>query len=437
MKDRDTVTAVAPGTLAAFSTHARCIEAREPVIGAWAHLDLEGAARQVEQAERIGQGVPDEEREPRLMGALAGVPIGIKDVFDTVDMPTCYGSPIFAGHRPKQDAWIVRRLREAGAAIVGKTESTEFAYLHPARTTHPMDAARTPGGSSSGSAAAVAAGMVPLAIGTQTAGSTIRPAAYCGVFGFKPTFGIVPMTGCRALAPSLDTVGLFAHDLSLLARLAGVLSNGQIAGGPSTQTAPPRVRIAAPTPWGCEDSMHRLFEDLGRRLNAVASCDGAQFIDAEETIALHRLTLSYEAHQEYRGLVQAHGREISEPFHALMKEGASHTGAAYASALQRRREMRAGIDREFAHFDVLLLPSAPGEAPLRSGGSTGNPDCCRLASLLGLPAITVPAGTGPAGLPLGVQLVGRAGGDSRLLEAAGWFTAFLAGEQGRGQRAAR
>lgn len=391
---------------------ARRIRELEPSVGAWEHVDFE-------IMERWSVSL----RATASDSAIAGLPVGIKDVFDTADMPTTYGSQLYAGHQPKEDAWVVRRLREAGAVIIGKTVTTEFAYLQPARTANPLDLARTPGGSSSGSAAAVASGMVALALGTQTAGSTIRPAAYCGVFGFKPTFGVVPMQGCRPLAPSLDTVGMFSRELPLLGKLAQTLSNGFIRSGTLSASTAPRVRLASPRTWGCEDQMHELFDFVAKRLALAASCEEAQ-LPATEVTRLHRLILSYEAASEYRELVRTNESRVSEPFRALVEEGSSHTAAGYQEALLHTAELRTLFDHKFADFDVLVLPSATGEAPLRTSG-TGNPDCCRLASLLGLPAINVPAGTGRSGLPLGIQLVCKAGDDSKLLQLAGWMASVL------------
>lgn len=393
----------------AWADTLRAIHELEPRIDAWTCLAPQPEA----SLNTIG-------------GLLAGIPVGIKDVFDTADMPTTYGSPIFAGHRPREDAWIVQRLREAGAFVIGKTATTEFAYLSPTRTRNPHDPERTPGGSSSGSAAAVAAGMVPLAIGTQTAGSTIRPAAYCGVLGYKPSFGLVPMQGCRHLAPSLDTVGLFARDIPLLARAIHVLSSGQVNATLSTAQVAPRIRYLHPRAWQADPAVQHLFDQTIKHLQTHANvpCEPLQGLDIEEITRLHRTILSYEAEREFRVLVQQHAPLISAPFQALMQEGQAHTQAHYQTARHRTQDWRETLNHGFTTFDLLLLPSAAGEAPGRSEG-TGNPDCCRLASLLGLPVISLPAGTGPNGMPLGLQLVARLGNDADLLRNAVWLAESL------------
>lgn len=392
---------------AAFAECLARIEAREPAVGAWAYVDLASLVQAL--AQRAGRAV---------QGPLDGVLVGVKDMFDTADMPTGYGSPLFAAHRPREDAWVVQRLRAAGAVVAGKTVSTEFAYLQPGKTAHPLDPSRTAGGSSSGSAAAVAAGMVPLAIGTQTAGSTLRPAAYCGVYGYKPTHGLVPLAGCRPLAPSLDTVGLFARTLSGLADLAGVLSNGRIAAARPTA---PRIRWLPMDALACDAAVR---DGIGRLMRAAAAA-GAQVAIAEdfplrELVDLHHRVMAYEAAQLHGALVDAHADQVSAVFQALVLQGRGAAPAEDAQARHRTAVLRQRIALAFADFDVLVLPSAGEEAPVRTAG-TGNPDWCRPASLLGFPALSVPIGLGAAGLPIGVQLVGRPHGDTALLGFAQWL----------------
>lgn len=393
----------------AFAHCSRQIRLLEPTINAWESIDLGRIAGELERVWHAG-----------LPGRLAGTLVGVKDVFDTVDMPTRYGSPIFAQHQPVQDAWVVRRMRDAGMVIAGKTVTTEFAYLHPAKTANPADLSRTPGGSSSGSAAAVAAGMVPLAIGTQTAGSTVRPAAYCGVYGYKPTYGLVPLDGCRHLAPSLDTVGLFACGLSELEALAQLLSQGRILPG-AQHPAPPRVCAVLPENGPSDAAVRAAFAALLARVRSTGvPLEVAQAFPLEECVRLHRCIMAYEAAAEFRALVDEHPTQISPEFQALMREGRAFSRDDYDAAQQRTAALRRWMDQEFERFDLLLLPSAAEEAPLRSAG-TGNPDWCRPASLLGLPAMNVPIGTGQSGLPVGVQIVGRTHGDSQLLASARWL----------------
>lgn len=396
--------------LQAFPDCVRRIRLLEPVVNAWETIDLDRIALELERAWRSA-------RPGRLVGTL----VGVKDVFDTADMPTRYGSPLFAQHRPAKDAWVVQRLREADAVIAGKTVSTEFAYLHPSKTAHPVDPSRTPGGSSSGSAAAVAAGMVPLAIGTQTAGSTLRPAAYCGIYGYKPTYSLVPMDGCLRLAPSLDTVGLFARELPALETLAQWLSQDRIMPEAAKAAEPPRIRVVDPGRGPCDASVREAFSALLERIAATgAQVDMADTFPLTELVALHRRIMSYEAAAELGAHADAHPAQVSAEFHALVQEGYACARADYDAAQQRTAALRHWMDREFEQFDMLLLPSAGEEAPLRSAG-TGNPDWCRPASLLGLPAMNVPVGTGRSGLPIGVQIVGRAHQDARLLASARWL----------------
>ncbi|WP_326537438.1 amidase [Pseudorhodoferax sp.] len=395
--------------LHAYAHCARQVRLLEPVVNAWETIDLGRIAYELERVWQAG-----------LPGRMAGTLVGVKDVFDTADMPTRYGSPIFARHQPGQDAWVVRRMREAGLVIAGKTVTTEFAYLHPGKTANPADPTRSPGGSSSGSAAAVAADMVPLAIGTQTAGSTLRPAAYCGVYGYKPTYGIVPMDGCRPLAPSLDTVGLFARELDDLEALAQLLSQGSILTG-VTKASPPRICVVPPEIGPSDAAVRAAFATLLSRLRSTGvPLELASGFPLQECVRLHRCIMAYEAAAGFRDLVEAHPTLISPEFQTLMHEGRACAHDDYAAARNRVDALRHWMDRAFDRFDLLLLPSAAEEAPLRTTG-TGNPDWCRPASLLGLPAMNVPIGRSRAGLPLGVQIVARAHHDVQLLAAARWL----------------
>lgn len=400
--------------LHAFSHLSRQVRLVEPVVKAWENIDLGRIAHELERVWQAG-----------LPGRLAGTLVGVKDVFDTADMPTRYGSPIFARHQPARDAWVVRRMREAGLVIAGKTVTTEFAYLHPSKTANPVDPSRTPGGSSSGSAAAVAAGMVPLAIGTQTAGSTLRPAAYCGVYGYKPTYGVVPMDGCRPLAPSLDTVGLFARELDDMEALVQLLSEGRImAVGVGKASPAPRMRVVLPELGPSDTAVRAAFASLLARLrSADVPLELLSGFPLEECVRLHRGIMAYEAAAGFRELVEAHPGWVSHEFQALMREGLACTREDHAAAQRRVAELRHWIDGEFERFDVLLLPSAAEEAPLCAAG-TGNPDWCRPASLLGLPAMNVPVGRSRSGLPLGVQIVARAHHDAQLLAAARWLASL-------------
>jgi Asp-tRNA(Asn)/Glu-tRNA(Gln) amidotransferase A subunit family amidase len=381
------------------------IQAREPELRAWAHLDPEAALAQAR--ERDGE-------ESR--GPLHGLPVGVKDVIDTADLPTEYGSPIYARHRPRRDADCVAWLREAGAVVLGKTVTTEFATYDPPPTVNPLDPARTPGGSSSGSAAAVAAGMVPLALGTQTAGSVIRPASFCGVAGLKPTHGWRSIAGIKRLSDRLDTLGLFGRSVADAALLG------------SWEVPPPREpRLAfARTPWWdeLEDGGRAALEDAATRLGATElelPPEFAGLAAAQETVmafdVAHNLEPEWLEHRD--GLSEAMGEYI-ERGRAVTAEEAE-AGAALG------QRCHAALPEVIGRYDALLVPGVLGEAPLRSEGHTGDPLLCRAWTLLGAPAISVPGLVGPAGMPIGVQLVGLPGGEERLLGAAAWVETALSG----------
>jgi amidase len=387
---------------------AACIEAREPAIGAWHWYD---AARLTAEAQRL-DGLTQR-------GPLHGVPIAIKDVIDTVDMPTGYGSTLYEGFRPPADASCVALLRDAGALIAGKTVSTEFAFKAPGKTRHPFAPDRTPGGSSSGSAAAVAAGMVPFALGTQTSGSTIRPAAFCGIVGYKPSFGLIDRTGIKVLADSLDTIGLFARTVSDIALLAAELS-----GRPSlaSAVAPPALRLAVfRTPvWHlAEADAQAVFEDsLGKLARAGARPEAID--DPGDFMALlsaHETVMQWEVPRAlaYERLA---GSDALQP---MTREGiapqAGLTGEAYDAAIALAGAQALRWAQALDGFDALLTLPARGEAPLGLA-STGDPIFNRGWTQLRLPCVTVPAGNGTSGLPLGLQLVGALGADARVLAAA-------------------
>ena len=348
--------------------------------------------------------------------ALRGLTVGVKDIFDVAGVPTEYGSSVYRGYVPTRDAEVVRRLKEAGALLVGKTATTEFAYAHPAATVNPHNALHTPGGSSSGSAAAIADGMVDLALGSQTGGSTIRPSAYCGIVGFKPTHGLVPTAGMKALAPSLDTVGLHARSVRDIVRLFAVL-----AGRPaSTGFAAPRIHYF-PGPFAGDadaPSRGRLAAARDRLRSGgleLAELDfGPRFAllnDAQLQLMAREASVSLE--REYR----EHRGEISAETIALVELGQSSTDAAAQDARNLAARWRSELAARLGATGVLLTFSAPGEAPLLAAG-TGNSLFNRVWTLLGVPAITLPCGWGPLGLPLGIQLVAAPGRDDALLACA-------------------
>jgi Asp-tRNA(Asn)/Glu-tRNA(Gln) amidotransferase A subunit family amidase len=406
-------------------------------IQAWASLDSDHAMRQAEAAD-------EHRRHGRATGPLHGLPVGIKDIFDTGDMPTELGSPLWAGRTPRRDAAAVAMLRAAGAVIMGKTVTTEYAYFYPGKTRNPHNAERTPGGSSSGSAAAVAALMVPGAIGSQTNGSVIRPAAFCGVVGFKPTHGLIPRSGALLLSRALDHVGVFARSVEDAALLAEAMV-GFDAEDPDTHPTarPPFATVAASEPplpprfafvrtpgaWPhAEPVTEPAFAELIAALGEAASeVDlGPSF---ERAIALQGILMEVEmAHNLHRDYEQ--GKEkLSPRLRALIERGRVHPAIDYTRALAGAAPLHAALDEVFNEYDAILAPAAPGEAP--AADTTGNPVFCSTWTYLGTPAVTLPLLEGESGLPIGVQLIGRRGNDARLLRTARWLADTIAGAPGR------
>jgi Asp-tRNA(Asn)/Glu-tRNA(Gln) amidotransferase A subunit family amidase len=358
---------------------------------------------------------------------LHGMTLGVKDIFDTADLPTEYGSPIYEGHRPAWDAACVALARAAGAVVIGKTVTTEFATMVPARTVHPLDPRRTPGGSSSGSAAAVAAGMVRFAFGSQTVGSTIRPAAYCGVVGYKPTFGTLSRSGMKMGAESLDTVGVIARtveDAALLA--AGSGTRRDLVSGERIEN--PRLAVCRSPNWH-----HMSREGADAFLAAVDGLggQGAKIFEREVPFdALDKAASTILFYEMARGLAyeMAHHRERVNPMLVQrVEEGSAVPYAEYASALAYATECRRRLEDYFKDVDAILTPSTTGEAPLGLE-STGNTAMNRLWTLLYGPCVTVPAGVGPSRMPLGVQLVGLPGADARTLAVARWVESVIRGQ---------
>ncbi|HEV8438194.1 MAG TPA: amidase [Methylomirabilota bacterium] len=397
-------------------------------VQAWAFLDPDHALAQARAADEFRlSGQP--------VGPLHGVPVGLKDIIDTADMPTENGSVLHAGRTPSRDAAVVAMLRAAGAVIMGKTVTTEFATRTPGKTRNPHNPAHTPGGSSSGSAAAVAAGMVPLALGSQTTGSTIRPASFCGVYGLKPTHGLIPRHGMFQLSRTLDHVGLFARTLEDLALLLEQLV-GYDERDPDTR---PRARIAyrdvaaeePPLPpmfafvktsrWGRADADTReaLAELSGRLGDRVEELELSDF--AEEAFGWHE-TISGAEIAMNLGREWDKGRDLISPaLRERIERGRQVRGHDYLGALARVPQLNESFDDLFSQrYDAILTPAAPGTAPAGLT-STGDPVFCTLWTLCGMPSLSVPLMEGANGLPLGVQLVGRRHGDGRLLRTARWL----------------
>jgi Asp-tRNA(Asn)/Glu-tRNA(Gln) amidotransferase A subunit family amidase len=350
------------------------------------------------------------------VGPLHGVPVALKDIIDTVDLPTSYGSPIHAGHRPARDAVVVERLRAAGALIVGKTVTTEFALFEPGPTRNPHDRSRTPGGSSSGSAAAVAAGLVPLALGTQTAGSIVRPASFCGVVGVKPTFGLIPFTGVKVCSESLDTLGVLAPDVEDATLALGVMAGVELALPVDPPSRPLRLGWwAGATPMDADaaDIVAAAVSELSRRSDVEVS-DVALPGWFEELVADQAALMQSEARDALAIEHRDHADRLSPTLRAMLD--AEPDARAAQRALDRRPQAQRALAAALEGVDALLTPSVLGEAPLRT--STGDPVLCRTWTLIGAPAIALPGLRGAAGMPLGIQVVGPLGADRSLLGAA-------------------
>ena len=395
-----------------------CIEARDNEVGAWEFFDPD---RAIEEA-RLCDRTPARSR-------LHGIPIGVKDVIETAGMPTTHGSPIYAGHAPANDAACVALAREAGAVILGKTVTTEFAAVTPGKTTNPHDIRRTPGGSSSGSAAAVADFMVPIALGTQTVGSIIRPASYCGVVGFKPTFGTFSFAGVKAQAESMDTLGFMARSLDDIELFSAVLLGVERAFKIPALETPPRVGICRSPHWPQAEmstvkAMDSAIEALGSGGAELAEIELSEnfdaVLDAQWTILLFEFarTLAYER--------TMHQDRLSDRLRDLLDRGMAVAYSDYGDALELAGRCRTEIVPLFERYDALLTPSAAGEAPV---GLQAPSDLLfqRLWTVLHLPCVSLPGLTGEAVMPVGIQLVGGFRDEQGLLTVARWAEAHLSG----------
>ena len=430
----DAAAEIARGTVSAVEMAEAClqrVEAVEGTVQAWTFLDpdhVRAQARALDEARRAG----------RPCGPLHGLPVGIKDIIDTDDMPTECGTPIDAGRRPRQDSAAVARLRAAGAVIMGKTVTTELAVYHPGKTRNPQNPIHTPGGSSSGSAAAVAAGMVPLALGTQTNGSIVRPASYCGVVGYKPTHGLISRRGVLATSRCLDTVGIMARSVEDAALLADALV-GHDEHDPDTRpmarmdllataSAEPPVRpslafVKSPVWNAAEADVRAGFGELTDALGDV--CREVALPSAYDTaLNCQRTIMHADIAKSYAGYYE-HGRDrLSDRLRGIIEDGQKVTALAYLQALDQRQALIAGLEELFQHCDAIITPATTGEAPVGLE-STGSPIFCTLWSLCGVPCLSLPLLTGSNGLPMGVQIVGRPGYDGRLLRTARWLMRYL------------
>ncbi len=367
-------------------------------------------------------------RPPAPGEHLRGVPVGIKDVFDTAGVPTEYGSAIFAGRLPEASALAVRRLESAGAVVFGKTVTAEMAYYAPGPTTNPWKRDRTPGGSSMGSAAAVAAGVIPVAIGTQTNGSVIRPAAFCGVVGFKPSFGRIPTAGMLCFSPALDQIGVIAESVSLAAAVAAALAGEHPSNwDPAHQERSGPVLGVLRTPeWAeAEPAVRDSFDAAVKAADAAgASLEELELPgEIKETLQLHRVIMAGDANRWIRPRVASRIDLCSPQLREILDEGARVSAGEYAAAREQQALITEHFRRWSSRFDALLCLSALGEAP--SLVTTGDPRCCTRWTLTGAPALTLPSGLGPNQLPVAIQLVGSPGEDRRLVTVARWLERLL------------
>ncbi len=425
---------MAAGEFSAEELTQACLERireREDAVGAWAYLDEDlalGQARALDAKKQAGEA----------LAPLHGLPVGLKDIFDTADMPTECGSDYYAGRRPLEDSAVAALLRNAGAVILGKTVTTEWALSAPGKTANPHDPKRTPGGSSSGSAASVADRMTPLSIGTQTGGSMIRPASYCGVFGYKPTFGSIPRRGMSMLARRLDTIGVYGRQVEDLALIADALMvhdpgdwdmladpgrgltdalAADPAGGPAET---PRFAFVRTPAWEeAEDDMAKAFEAFIRGLG-----DQAQEVELEgifaDIIPTHRTVM----HANVAASLGETADKAPDKMRAETKErvalGRKIAAADYISALGLAEAQGQALERLFGHYDAILTPAATGEAP-EGLNFTGKHVFNGMWTLLGVPSVSVPLLKGTGGLPIGVQVIGHRGDDAKVLRSARWL----------------
>ena len=407
------------------------IRADEERVQAWAFLDETRALEQARNVDRV-------RREGHATGPLHGLPVGVKDIIDTADMPTEDGTVLNAGRRPNDDAVVVQRLRASGAVVLGKTVTTELATYAPGKTRNPVNPAHTPGGSSSGSAAAVAAHMVPVAIGTQTNGSVIRPAAFCGVYGYKPTFGLVPRHGVLEQSRPLDQIGFFARSVEDLALIAEPLIGYDERDPDTRPIARPNLREVAmqepPLPpvfaftktpnWHDAEEQTRLaFDEVAQALGerAVAFSVPSMFAAAWQW---HTTIMEADIARNFHALYERGHERLSASLRGQIERGRQVTAVDYNNALRRVAATNAAFDEVFDRCDVILTAAAAGPAPLGLE-STGSPAFSTLWTFTGMPAVTLPLLRAENGMPMGIQLVARRGDDARLLRTARWLVGHV------------
>jgi Asp-tRNA(Asn)/Glu-tRNA(Gln) amidotransferase A subunit family amidase len=431
----EAVQAIASGHLSSVDLVKSClaqIADTDASIKAWAYLDPESALAQAAECDRI--------RKAGLgTGPLHGLPVGLKDVIDTRDMPTQRGTDIFKDRQPDKDARLVERLRESGAVIMGKTVTTELAFVHANDTRNPHNPEHSPGGSSSGSAAAVAACHVPLAVGTQTNGSVIRPASFCGTFGFKPTRGVISRAGVLKTSDSLDQVGCFGRSLEDVALLTDALAGYDQADSCSFARPRPQMRagaqaeapVAPDLVWfnlpfydrlspDAHEGMEAVLDVLGPRITRMAAAD-----TLANLVAVQARIHEYEICQHQAAVFDANFEDLSSELQLIVARGRKISEAEYTDALAVKASAQTFFDELFVEFDAIIAPCAAGEAP-KFGSGTGDPIFCTLWTVAGLPCVSLPLLVGDNNLPIGVQLIGPIEKDDRLLRTARWLQLHLA-----------
>ena len=407
------------GTLTSEALVAAClrrIEERESTIGAWNFLSPEQA---LDAARGSDKAASD--------GPLRGLPVAVKDIFDTVDMPTAYGSPIYEGYRPPFDASSVALARAAGGVILGKTVSTEFAYFKPGKTANPHNPAHTPGGSSSGSAAAVADFMTPLAFGSQTVGSIIRPASYCGVVGYKPSYSLIDRTGVRPLADTFDTVGVLTRSVPDAAYFVSVLSRRPTLRLDGELEAPPSIGVCRTHEWPAADADAAAALETAARLASDAGGQVRETVLPELFAVLGEaqgLIVDYETANSAAHELAFHRDNVSKSFLDRAEAGLAYTADQYDVALSVVARAQTGLDAAMDGVDVLLCPSSQGQAP-EGLGTTGDPIFNRMGTALRAPCVNIPGLSGRSGLPVGVQVMGRMKDDRRTLAVGNWLHGIL------------
>ena len=434
MSAGDAAATIREGRITSEELTAACLDqiARlEDQVAAWAFLEPDLALEQARKADQALQaGMP--------LGPLHGIPVGIKDIIDTKDMPTEDGTVLHAGRRPLVDATVVSRLREAGAVIMGKTVTTELAVFGPGKTRNPHDLARTPGGSSSGSAAAVAAGMVPLAVGTQTNGSMIRPASFCGVYGFKPTFGSISRHRVLQQSRPLDQIGVFGRSIGDVALIAETLM-GFDPNDPDTrqQARPALVKIQAEEP-PVPPKLAFVKTPVWDQAEDATKAAFAEIVDqlGEQAAEIELPEMFNSAHEQHRIIMEAdlarsfareyaQGRDqLTDILRQMIERGNKILAVDYNNAVGNAQALYQSFDKLFEWHDAIITPAAIGEAPVGLE-STGSPVFCTIWTLCGMPAVTLPLLQGASGMPLGLQLVGPRGDDARLLRTANWLAEEL------------